>query len=295
MSEVREKLRIAICFGALGEALSPDWTPVSSWSRLSSDVSTHVLRCRLRCVGLGAEFLDEEGERALARTCLSRENLTAVYESLQLASMLAPCLRDEVPQESRADVMTAFLNELLVASPGQRDVHTEHSRQTAAMAMVDYLCLAGVGRFVAVGMVAIEDAAASDRCGGIGELCDAQPADEPVLEDDPFSTAHLSRLAIRTRSWGEPSANAFGAPSAGLLAIYEAQPDERRVALNGQRYTRVQFQKIYGVRSHYYWLLCNVRRVTWDGSAYTACEFMDYYGDNAFSVWLSASTQTVCV
>ena len=290
MSEVREKLRIAICFGALGEALSPDWTPVSSWSRLSSDVSTHVLRCRLRCVGLGAEFLDEEGERALARTCLSRENLTAVYESLQLASMLAPCLRDEVPQEWRADVTAAFLNELLAASPGQRDVRTEHSRQAAAMAMVDYLCVAGVGRFVAVGMVAvaqehehelgsavaIEDAAASDQCDGTGEPCDAQPADEPVLEDDPFSTAHLSRLDIRTRSWGEPSANAFGAPSAGLLAIYEAHPDERRVALNGQRYTRVQFQKIYGVRYHYYWLLCNVRRVTWDGSAYTACEFMDY-------------------
>ena len=151
-----------------------------------------------------------------------------------------------------------------------------------------------MGRFVAVGMVAIEDAAASDRCGGIGELCDAQPADEPVLEDDPFSTAHLSRLAIRTRSWGEPSANAFGDPSAALLAIYESQPDERRVALNGQRYTRVQFQKIYGVRYHYYWLLCNVRRVTWDGSAYTACEFMDYYGDKAYSVWLSASTQKVC-
>ena len=107
MSEVREKLRTAICFGALGEARSPDWTPDSSWSRLSSDVSTHDLRCRLRCVGLVAEFLNEEGERALARTCLCRDNLTAVHESLQLASMLEPGLPHEVSQERRADVTAA--------------------------------------------------------------------------------------------------------------------------------------------------------------------------------------------
>ena len=115
------------------------------------------------------------------------------------------------------------------------------------------------------------------------------------VENCAVAWSDLALLATRTAQWGKPSADPTGHPSPALLAVYNSQPGEKRVALNGQTYTRMQFQQLYGNTWHYYWLLSKVRRIAWDDCAYTVQEFMEYYGDDWKDVWKNARPQAVWV
>ena len=75
-----------------------------------------------------------------------------------------------------------------------------------------------------------------------------------VWDVDASSTLKLdfALLHERTTQWGLPSAGAIYDTSPTLLAIYNKQPAEKRVALDGKEYTRMEFRDLYGLAWYYY-------------------------------------------
>eukprot|EP00931_Biecheleriopsis_adriatica_P102565 TRINITY_DN77515_c0_g1_i1.p1 TRINITY_DN77515_c0_g1~~TRINITY_DN77515_c0_g1_i1.p1 ORF type:complete len:655 (-),score=122.30 TRINITY_DN77515_c0_g1_i1:156-2084(-) len=157
---VRKKLEAAVGAKCLDEALSPDYTPGSSWQQLAGRVAQCQETCRQRCAEIAGSFLDGEGLHTLTSTCLGLQNLAAVSRCLDLRSFLrlppGAAVADE--QLEMSLVTAAFLAELFsgeieAASKNTKGSASSHCGETAARALADFVCLAGFSHFVALGVV----------------------------------------------------------------------------------------------------------------------------------------------
>mmetsp|Transcript_69283 Transcript_69283/g.122616 ORF Transcript_69283/g.122616 Transcript_69283/m.122616 type:complete len:577 (+) Transcript_69283:92-1822(+) len=155
VESVREKLLAAVDDRHLKQALHPDWISGSAWQRLAGQALEHAAKCEARCAEMAGSFLNADGVHALARTCMARQNLAAVFSVLRLEEMLLEPDTMVESEDQQAKVSAAFVAELLSGAGG--------SGATAARAITDFICLVGLSHFVAEGVVQTIVSASNDQ------------------------------------------------------------------------------------------------------------------------------------
>lgn len=168
-ARVRAKLEKAKCAGALQKCMWPEWTSGSAWHNLGcQSVAALEVACTKRCADMAGTFLDDNGIRALGSLCVGQHNLTATFHALQLMHFLSDDAACEVDNEKRcAVVAAAFAGELLAeGDPNTDTVSCRDARETALKALVDFICVLGLGWFAAHGITSASGEGSKESTAG---------------------------------------------------------------------------------------------------------------------------------
>ena len=301
---VRNKIVQAALVGAIQVAPFVNWDKNSQWQELSLGIIKHAYRFQTKCSTFSNNFLDMDGEQAMVDICLSVCTLASVYNSLQLVDFVQPDVRETVETDGQcAQVTAAFLNELL----GDQVVSERCNvlsvvREMAGDAFFSYLCVVGMSRYAAISLVALSSLAPpmyqEDRNARAGDGM-LRISHDPLLLMKPnayaFSTTKLIELLYRLYSWGNPVTVDLHGCDDTLTAMDHDSLSEKRVALNGCKYTKIEFMQLFGKRWVFFWFLGNVRRIAWDGMPYGVHQFMDYYGEHWRCPWENAKREGIWV